>query len=388
MPRAIWSGAISFGLITVPVRLYSAVSRKSVRFNQLDQRTGSRIKRKWVSALDGEEVPNDELVRGYEITSGNYVTVSDEELRSLDPEASRSIDIVEFVDLADVDPLAYDNAYYLEPDDLAVKAYKVLLVALEQAGKVAVARIVMRQKEYLAVIRPTDNALVLSTMVYADEINPVEGIEGLDKVADIAVTEAEITMAEQLIGALEADYEPEKYADGYRERVLELIQKKSEGEEIMVAEEAPVAASSHVVDLMAAQAWPKTSGSKGLQLYVPLNTPHTHHHVSAFAKATGQLLERDRPRQVTTTMGARNRIGKVLIDWSQNSRHKTTIAPYSLRAKPNPTVSTPITWDEVDAGADGAPLSFEADIVLKRVSELGDLFAPTVALEQTLPGAA
>ena len=131
MPRAIWSGAISFGLITVPVRLYSAVSRKSVRFNQLDQRTGSRIKRKWVSALDGEEVPNDELVRGYEITSGNYVTVSDEELRSLDPEASRSIDIVEFVDLADVDPLAYDNAYYLEPDDLAVKAYKVLLVALE-----------------------------------------------------------------------------------------------------------------------------------------------------------------------------------------------------------------------------------------------------------------
>ena len=135
MPRAIWSGAISFGLITVPVRLYSAVSRKSVRFNQLDQRTGSRIKRKWVSALDGEEVPNDELVRGYEISSGNYVTVSDEELRSLDPEASRSIDIVEFVDLADVDPLAFDNAYYLEPDELAAKAYKVLLTALDKAGK-------------------------------------------------------------------------------------------------------------------------------------------------------------------------------------------------------------------------------------------------------------
>ena len=252
MPRAIWSGAISFGLITVPVRLYSAVSRKSVRFNQLDQRTGSRIKRKWVSALDGEEVPNDELVRGYEISSGNYVTVTDEELRSLDPEASRSIDIVEFVDLAEVDPLAYDNAYYLEPDELATKAYKVLLMALQQAEKVAVARIVMRQKEYLAVIRPTKNALVLSTMVYADEINPVEGIEGLDKVADIDVSDAEITMAEQLIGALEADYEPEKFTDGYRERVLELIQKKSDGEEIMIAEEAAPAASSQVVDLMAA----------------------------------------------------------------------------------------------------------------------------------------
>ena len=252
MPRAIWSGAISFGLITVPVRLYSAVSRKSVRFNQLDQRTGSRIKRKWVSALDGEEVPNDELVRGYEITSGNYVTVSDEELRSLDPEASRSIDIVEFVDLAEIDPMAYDNAYYLEPDELATKAYKVLLMALEQAGKVAVARIVMRQKEYLAVIRPTESALVLSTMVYADEINPVEGIEGLDKVSDIEVTAAEITMAEQLISALEADYEPEKYTDGYRERVLELIQKKSDGEEILIADETAPEASSEVVDLMAA----------------------------------------------------------------------------------------------------------------------------------------
>ena len=252
MPRAIWTGAISFGLITVPVRLYSAVSRKSVRFNQLDQRTGSRIKRKWVSALDGEEVPNDELVRGYEITSGNYVTVSDEELRSLDPEASRSIDIVEFVDLAEVDPLAYDNAYYLEPDELAAKAYKVLLTALNEAQKVAVARIVMRQKEYLAVIRPAEGVLVLSTLVYADEINAIEGIEGLDKIADIEVSEAEIAMAEQLISTLEADYEPEKYTDGYRERVLELIQKKSDGEEVVIADEAEPAATSEVIDLMAA----------------------------------------------------------------------------------------------------------------------------------------
>lgn len=252
MPRAIWSGAISFGLITVPVRLYSAVSRKSVRFNQLDQRTGSRIKRKWVSALDGEEVPNDELVRGYEITSGNYVTITDEELRSLDPAASRSIEIVEFVDLAEVDPLAYDNAYYLEPDELATKAYKVLMVALEQAGKVAIARIVMRQKEYLAIIRPAEGTMVLNTLVYADEVNPVAGIEGLDKVADIEVSDAEIAMAEQLISTLEADYEPEKYTDGYRERVLELIQKKSDGEEILIAEEAAPAATSEVVDLMAA----------------------------------------------------------------------------------------------------------------------------------------
>ena len=252
MPRATWSGAISFGLVTVPVRLYTAVSRKSVRFNQLDQRTGSRIKRKWVSALDGEEVPNDELVRGYEITSGNFVTISDEELKSLDPEASRTIDIVEFVDLDEIEPLMYDNAYYLEPDELAAKAYKVLVEALSRANKVAIARIVMRNKEYLAAVRPSNGVLVLSTMCYADEVNVATEIDGIAKANEIEVSDAEIAMAEQLIGALESDFEPEKYSDGYRERVLEMIQRKSDGEDVLVLEEAAPAASSQVVDLMAA----------------------------------------------------------------------------------------------------------------------------------------
>lgn len=142
---------------------------------------------------------------------------------------------------------------------------------------------------------------------------------------------------------------------------------------------------AEVLDAVDLQGWPKTSGSKGLQLYVPLNTPNTHKHVGAFARATGQLLERQRPNEITTTMGAQNRVGKVLIDWSQNSRHKTTIAPYSLRARPRPTVSTPVTWDEVAAGASGEALSFEATDVLDRVEEYGDLFAPTVTLEQELP---
>ena len=252
MPRAIWSGAISFGLVTVPVRLYSAVSRKSVRFNQLDGRTGARIKRRWVSALDGEEVPSEELVRGYEITSGNYVTVSDEELSSLDPEASRSIEIVEFVDLDEIEPLMYDNAYFLEPDELAAKAYKVLVIALEKAQKVAIARIVMRNKEYLAAVRPSDGLLVLSTMVYSDEVNSVEGIDGLVKVGEIEVSEAEIAMAEQLISTLESEFDATRYSDGYRERVLELIERKADGEEILIVEDAAPAASSQVVDLMAA----------------------------------------------------------------------------------------------------------------------------------------
>ncbi|MEM7095615.1 MAG: Ku protein [Actinomycetota bacterium] len=252
MPRATWSGAISFGLVTVPVRLYTAVSRKSVRFNQLDKRTGSRIKRKWVSALDGEEVDNDDLVRGYEITSGNYVTVSDDELRSLDPEASRTIDIVEFVDLAEIEPLMYDSAYFLEPDELAAKAYRVLVEALDRAQKVAIARIVMRNKEYLAAVRPSNGVLVLSTMVYADEVNSVEEIDGITKASEIEISDAEILMAEQLISTLEAEFEPEKYRDGYRDRVLDLIQRKSDGEEIVVADEAAPAANSDVVDLMAA----------------------------------------------------------------------------------------------------------------------------------------
>ena len=167
-----------------------------------------------------------------------------------------------------------------------------------------------------------------------------------------------------------------------------LVYDLDPGEGTGMAQCCQVAQSlTEVLDAVGLQSWPKTSGSKGLQLYVPLNTPHTHQQVSAFAKATGQLLERDRPGEITTTMGASNRIGKVLIDWSQNSRHKTTIAPYSLRAKPTPTASTPVTWDEVDAGADGTPLPFEAGDVLDRVDEHGDLFAPTVTVEQVLPGA-
>ncbi len=141
-----------------------------------------------------------------------------------------------------------------------------------------------------------------------------------------------------------------------------------------------------VLDAVGLQAWPKTSGSKGLQLYVPLNTPHTHQHASAFARATGQLLEREHTSRITTTMGKTNRVGKVFIDWSQNSRHKTTIAPYSLRARDEPTASTPVTWDEVANGAGGEPLRFEAGDVLARVDEFGDLFAPTADLEQELPG--
>jgi DNA end-binding protein Ku len=251
MPRAIWSGAISFGLVNIPIKLYAAVSRKNVSFNQLDSRTGARIKYKKVSAADGEEVPAEAIIKGYELSSGAYVTVGDDELASLDPEASRTIDIEEFVDLADIDPIFYDSAYYLAPDKATVKPYALLAEAMERSQKVGIARFVMRSKQYLAAVRPKDGKLLLSTMVYADEVNETESIAELDGVANADVSDRELKMAEQLIESLSTEFQPEKFEDTYRNRVIDLIERKAAGETELVAAPQPVSADK-VVDLMAA----------------------------------------------------------------------------------------------------------------------------------------
>jgi DNA end-binding protein Ku len=246
-----WSGSISFGLVNIPIKLYNAVSRKTVHFNQIDTRTGSRIKYKKVSAADESEVPNEAIIKGYELSSGEYVTVTDEELSSLDPEASRTIDIEEFVDLADIDPVFYDAAYYLAPDKATLKPYKLLQRAMEESGKVGIARFVMRSKQYLCAVRPKDGMLVLSTMVYADEVNEPAEIGEIAGLEGIEVAERELTMARQLIDSLSADFEPGRFEDTYREKVLELIEAKAEGREEIVAPPAPLA-EDKVVDLMAA----------------------------------------------------------------------------------------------------------------------------------------
>jgi DNA end-binding protein Ku len=251
MPRAMWSGSISFGLVNIPIKLYNAVSRKTVHFNQIDSRTGSRIKYKKVSAADESEVPNEAIIKGYELSSGEYVTVTDDEMAGLDPEASRTIDIEEFVDLAEIDPVFYDAAYYLAPDKATLKPYKLLQQAMEESGKVAIARFVMRSKQYLAALRPKDGMLVLSTMVYADEINEpgeIGEIAGLD---DVEVADKELAMARQLIKSLDAEFEPEKFEDTYRGKVLDLIEAKAEGREEVIAPPNPLA-EDKVVDLMAA----------------------------------------------------------------------------------------------------------------------------------------
>src|SRR5882672_4001593 len=222
MPRAIWSGSISFGLVNIPVKLFNAVSRKTVSFNQIDSRSGARIRYQKVSGADGSEVPNDAIVKGYELPSGEYVLINDDELASLDPEASRAIDIEEFVDLVDIDPIFYDSAYYVAPDKATLKPYALLARAMEESGKVGVARFVMRSKQYLCAVRPKDGKLLLSTMVYADELNDAEAITELDGLDGVEVNDREVGMAEQLIASLSAPFEPDKFEDTYRSRVIEL----------------------------------------------------------------------------------------------------------------------------------------------------------------------
>ncbi len=247
MPRPIWSGAISFGLVNVPVKLFSAVSSKDVRFHQLDAKSNSRVKQKRVSAATGEEVPYEDIVKGYELGPDTYVTVTSDELETLDPKATKTIDIEDFVDLDTIDPVYYERPYYLVPDKGGTKAYALLREAMRETNKVGIARVVLRTKQYLAAIRPKDDALVLETMLFADEVVPDDD---LDLPRDVEVSEREQKMARQLIDSLSSDFEPDKYHDEYRERVLALIEQKASGQEVVIedATEEP----TKVVDLMAA----------------------------------------------------------------------------------------------------------------------------------------
>jgi DNA end-binding protein Ku len=248
VPRPIWSGAISFGLVNVPVKLYSAVSSKDVRFHQLEAKTKSRIKQKRVSAETGEEVPFDDIIKGYELSPNTYVPITPQELESLDPKATKTIDIEDFVDLDQIDPIYYERPYYLVPDKGGAKAYALLRNAMRETNKVGIARMVLRTKQYLAAIRPKGNALVIETMLFADEIVPDDELDLPDEDVDVAPREEK--MARQLIDSLTTEFEPDKYRDEYRERVLELIEQKAAGQEIVVEDAGEEPAK--VVDLMAA----------------------------------------------------------------------------------------------------------------------------------------
>jgi DNA end-binding protein Ku len=233
------------------VKLYSSVSRKTVRFHQIDAESGQRIRQQRVNPESGDEVPYEQIVKGYEISPDKYVTITPEELEALEPQKTRTIDIEEFVDLEQIDPIYYDHPYYLAPDKGAAKAYKLLLDAMREADKVAIARVVIRSKENLVALRSYDGAITLETMLFPDEVVDPSTIEELASVdGDVKTTKRELDMAKQLIESLSGDFDPSGYRDEYRERVLDLIERKAAGETITI--EAPEPERKEVPDLMAA----------------------------------------------------------------------------------------------------------------------------------------
>jgi DNA end-binding protein Ku len=251
MARAIWSGSISFGLLNVPVKLYSAVARRNIALREIRESDSARIKHRRVAEGTDEEVPYDEIVKAFEITPGNYVPLSKDEMSALAPERTRAIDVQDFVDLDEIDPIYFDSPYYLGPADGAEKAYSLLAAAMEASGKVAIARFVFRNKEHLAAIRTSGGVLTLTTMRFADEVVPASELEEVlpDKAPKVAKRERE--MAEQLIASLSTDFDPTAYRDEYREELLGLIERKAEGKEVVTPEsEAPQATKAP--DLMAA----------------------------------------------------------------------------------------------------------------------------------------
>jgi DNA end-binding protein Ku len=242
--RPIWSGTISFGLVSVTVRMFSATESKELRFHFLDRRNLTPIGYDKVRKDTGESVPAEEIVRGFEIEKGRYVPIEDEDLDRLDIELTHSIDICDFVDLEDIDPIYFRKAYYLLPQEGAEKPYRLLVRALEETGKVGVAKVVIRNKQHLAALRAHDGRLVLETMYYADEIRQPESVNGKAR-----LQKAEVEMAKSLVENLSDSFKPEKYDDDYRKELLALIRAKAKGQALPEPKEE---ADGEVVDLMAA----------------------------------------------------------------------------------------------------------------------------------------
>jgi DNA end-binding protein Ku len=250
MPRAIWNGAISFGLVNVPVKLYNAVSRRDVRFNQLHAPDGSRVQMRRFCALEGVEVPTDEIVRGYEVSKGSYVVISDEELEAARPEGTHQIAIEEFVDLAEIDPVVYDTSYHAAPERVATRAYALLRDAMLDAGRVGIGRFALRTRESVCAVRATENGLVVSTLAYADEVIPADSIPEIGELS-VEATEKERAMAVMLIDSMTVPLDLTRHRDTFRDAILEVIQRKAAGETI--ATPAPVASKeAPVADIMAA----------------------------------------------------------------------------------------------------------------------------------------
>jgi DNA end-binding protein Ku len=250
MPRPIWSGAISFGLVNVPVKAYSAVHDHTVHFHQLDKRSGARIQYQKVSAKSGRPVDNEDIEKGFEVSKGKYVVVDEDEFETLRPESTRSIDITDFVELESVDPIYYENTYWLGTNDESARAYRLLLTAMEDAQRVGIGSVVMRNKQYLAAIRPLDGALAMSTMRFADEIVPKSEVPDLPS-ARAKPDSKEVRLATQIIESLVSEWDPRRYHDTYTEEMRHLIDRKAKGKKIEAPAPQPEK-KAEVIDLMSA----------------------------------------------------------------------------------------------------------------------------------------
>lgn len=248
MARSMWKGAINFGLVHIPVSLWKATRPQDIHFRMLHEKDLVPLKQKKVCPVDHEEVSPDEIVRGYEVSKGHFVAVEDKELEALEPENSHSIDIENFVDLADVDPIYYETAYYLAPDKGAAKPYGLLVAAMAESGKAAIARFVLRTKQHLVIMRAMGNGIGMSTLYYADEVMDLDEVPGIPKSAH--PSKQELDMAVRLIGSMSRDFKPEEYEDTHRERVEAMLKEKAKGKTITVpkTKEAP----ARVVDLVSA----------------------------------------------------------------------------------------------------------------------------------------
>lgn len=302
-PRAMWKGAISFGLVTIPVAVYPATEEKSLRFNQLHDEDMGRIRMKRVCSIDGEEVEFDHIVKGYEVEKDRYVIVTDEDLDAVPVESSRAIDIQQFVDLDEIDPMLFKKSYYLVPDETGAKAYALLRKALAEENKVGIAKVSFRDKEHLAALRFKDQVFVLETMYWPDEIRAAD-FETLD--TDGKVRPNEVEMAKQLIASLSEPWNPEGFTDEYREALLGIVEKKLAGEPIEMPEEAPAA---RVVDLMAAlKASVEAAKSK-----TPAAKPaakRTAARKSAAKKATAKKTTAKKPAPKRATATRKKAVGE------------------------------------------------------------------------------
>jgi DNA end-binding protein Ku len=248
MPRAIWKGAVSFGLVSIGVKLFSATEEKDIRFNQVHRTDGGRIKYKRTCSVDGEEVSYDEIAKGYDLGGGEMVILTDEDFADLPLTTSRAIDVLQFVPAEQVDPILYNKAYYLEPDGPATKPYLLLRDALTESDRVAIVKVALRQREQLATLRVREGVLVLNTMLWPDEVRAAS-FDFLDE--DVSIRPQELAMASSLIDSMAADFKPDEFHDNYREALQQVIEAKISGKEI-VAPAEPEEAPSGAIDLMAA----------------------------------------------------------------------------------------------------------------------------------------